>query len=348
MKKFNYTNFNSIGINNEIISKLNKIYELRGKISSYSIDYHETLEKLVKVAKIQSTDSSNRIEGIYTTDSRLKQIISNKTVPKNRNEKEILGYRDVLSKIHEQNKYIQVTSNNILTLHKILFSYTESSWGGHFKNIDNKIVEKYSDGHEEIRFNPPSAFLVPELMNNLCTEYNKALSENTISPLLLSGMFIFDFVSIHPFSDGNGRMSRLLMLLTLYKSGFDIGRYISLEKIIENTKEDYYDSLKESSSGWHDNNNSYIPFLNYYLSIIIKAYRDLIDRIGVVNHQKLSANDLVIKTLKQELKPLSKSDLVSLIPQYSEITIKRSLIDLQKLNKLQKIGKGRATKYILK
>lgn len=347
MKKINYTNFNNIGINNEIVGKLNKIYELRGKIDSYVIDYHETLERLVEVAKIQSTDSSNRIEGIYTTDSRLKQIISNKTTPQNRNEKEILGYRDVLSRIHEQNQYIQVTPNNILTLHKLLFSYTESSWGGHFKNIDNKIVEKYSDGHEEIRFNPPSAFLVPQLMDDLCTNYNKALSEEIISPLLLSGMFIFDFVSIHPFSDGNGRMSRLLMILTLYKSRFDIGRYISLEKIIENTKEDYYDSLRESSIGWHDNNNSYIPFLNYYLSIIIKAYRELIDRIGVVNHQKLSPNDLIIKTIQQELKPLSKSELVSLIPQYSEITIKRSLIELQKLNKIKKIGKGKATKYII-
>lgn len=345
MKKFNYETLNNFKVNNEIINKLTKIHDLRGQITSYKVDYHETLNRLIEVAKVQSTDSSNRIEGIYTTDSRLKKILSDKTKPKNRNESEILGYRDVLKIIHERYKYIQLNSSNILSLHKILFSYTESSWGGKFKDSDNKIVTRYPDGHEEIRFDPPAAYLVPSLIDSLCTAYNTEFSKEEISPLLLSGAFVFDFVSIHPFKDGNGRMSRLLMLLTLYKSGFDVGKYISLEKIIENTKGEYYEALKESSIGWHSNENDYVPFLNYYLSIILKAYRELKDRVGTINHQKLPVEDLIVKTIQQELRPLSRRELVSEIPQYSEITIKRALVSLQKLGKIKKIGNGKSTKY---
>lgn len=345
MKIFNYENLNNFKVDNEIISKLTKIHELRGQINSYKIDYREALDRLIQVAKVQSTDSSNRIEGIYTTDHRLEKILSDKTKPKNRNEFEILGYRDVLKRIHEQYKYIQITSNNIRSLHKILFSYTGSSWGGNFKDSDNQIVTKYLDGHEEIRFNPPPAYLVPNLVDSLCTAYNTEFSKDKISPLLLSGAFVFDFVSIHPFKDGNGRMSRLLMLLTLYKSGFDVGKYISLEKIIESTKDEYYKALKESSTGWHSNKNDYVPFLNYYLGIILKAYRELQDRIGTINHQKLPVESLIIRTIQQELKPLSRKELVSAIPQYSEITIKRALVSLQKSGKIKKIGNGRATKY---
>ena len=172
MKKFNYKTLNNFKVNSEIINKLTKIHDLRGQITSYKVDYHETLNRLIEVAKVQSTDSSNRIEGIYTSDSRLKKILSDKTKPKNRNESEILGYRDVLKIIHERYKYIQINSSNILGLHKILFSYTESSWGGKFKDSDNKIVARYPDGHEEIRFDPPAAYLVPNLIDSLCTAYN--------------------------------------------------------------------------------------------------------------------------------------------------------------------------------
>ncbi len=238
-----------------------------------------------------------------------------------------------------------VTSSTILTLHKMLFSYTDSSWGGSFKDTDNQIITKYQNGREELRFNPPPAFITPTLVTQLCDAYNQVIDCEVISPLLLTGAFVFDFVSIHPFKDGNGRMSRLLMLLTMYKVGFDVGKYISLEKIIENTKAAYYLALKESSQGWHDNQNNYEPFLNYYLSVILKAYRELNERIGIVKHQKLSVRDLIIKTLHQELKPLSRKELVNLIPQYSDITIKRALVELQNQKKIQKIGQGRATKY---
>lgn len=246
LKKFDYQTLNNLQLNNTLINKLTTIYQLRGETSSFEIDYHEELKKLVAVAKIQSTDASNRIEGIYTSDSRLNKIMSDKVEPRDRDEREIAGYRDVLSLIHENYRYMPITKNTILSMHNMLFKYAGDSWGGHFKDINNKIIAKYADGHEEVRFNPPEAFLVPDLIDELCKQYNEAFERGDISPLILSAALVFDFVSIHPFRDGNGRMSRLLMLLTMYRSGFEVGKYISLEKIIEDSKESYYDVLAAS------------------------------------------------------------------------------------------------------
>lgn len=348
MKNFDYETLNHFELKPELVNKLTKIYELRGQVLSYDTEYRDTLDRLIEVAKIQSTTSSNRIEGIYTTDSRLNQLMAEKTMPKNRNEREISGYRDVLALIHESNRYIPVTTSNILTMHKRLFQYSESSWGGHFKDIDNQIVSTYADGHQEIRFEPPKAYLTPDLIEELCQKYNQAMEINKFSPLILAAAFTFDFVSIHPFRDGNGRMSRLLMLLTLYKSGFDVGKYISLEKIIEDTKEEYYAVLKESSLNWFDNKNDYYPFINYFLSIILKAYRDLIERISNVNDLYYQSPEaLILRTLQQELRPLARKDLEALIPQYSNRQLQRALLQLRKEEKITLIGRGRNTKYIL-
>lgn len=348
MKKFDYQTLNHLEMNNEIVNKLTTIYQLRGETSSYEIDYHEELKKLVAVAKIQSTDSSNRIEGIYTSDSRLNKIMSDKVEPHDRDEREIAGYRDVLNLIHENYRYIPISKNTILSMHNMLFKYAGDAWGGHFKDINNKIVAKYADGHEEIRFNPPEAFIVPELITQLCDEYNKAVQAGKISPLVLSAAFVFDFVSIHPFRDGNGRMSRLLMLLTMYQLGFEVGKYISLEKIIEESKDSYYNVLAASSKNWNENKNDYAPFINYYLGVVIKAYRELIERMGIVHNPKqLKADKLILKMLQQQLKPLSRAELVELIPRYSQTTIQRNLKKLKDENKIQTIGKGKNIKYVL-
>ena len=348
LKKFDYQTLNNLQLNNTLINKLTTIYQLRGETSSFEIDYHEELKKLVAVAKIQSTDASNRIEGIYTSDSRLNKIMSDKVEPRDRDEREIAGYRDVLSLIHENYRYMPITKNTILSMHNMLFKYAGDSWGGHFKDINNKIIAKYADGHEEVRFNPPEAFLVPDLIDELCKQYNEAFERGDISPLILSAALVFDFVSIHPFRDGNGRMSRLLMLLTMYRSGFDVSKYISLEKIIEDSKESYYDVLAASSVGWNDNQNDYAPFINYYLGVVVKAYRELIERIGLVhNHKELKADKLILKTLQQQLRPLSRAELVELIPQYSQTTIQRNLKRLKDERKIQSIGKGKNIKYVL-
>ncbi|MRH08014.1 cell filamentation protein Fic [Lactobacillus sp. UMNPBX10] len=327
---------------------MNQIYNLRGKTDSYETDYRDTLDRLVEVAKIQSTSSSNRIEGIYTTDERMNKIMQDKTQPRNRDEKEISGYRDVLKLIHEQYDYIPISVNSILEMHKRLFAYTGSTWGGNFKDSNNKIVTEYGNGKQEVRFNPPAAYLTPELVRNLCDSYNRAIKEGVFSPLLLSGAFIFDFVSIHPFNDGNGRMSRLLMLLTMYKAGFDVGKYISIEKSIEETKSSYYQALKDSSEQWMNNKNDYLPFLEYFLGIILKDYREFNERLSMVNQSDLPVDQLVLKTIRQALKPLSIKELNNFIPQYSEITIRRAVKKLRDANKLEKIGQARSTKYGLK
>ena len=348
MKQFDYKTLNNLNYTNSLVNKLNQIYNLRGKTDSYETNYQDTLDRLIEVAKIQSTSSSNRIEGIYTTSQRMNQIMMNKTQPKNRNEREISGYRYVLKLIHEQYDYIPITVNSILEMHKRLFAYTGSTGGGNFKDSNNQIITKYSDGTQEVRFNPPAAYLTPELVRNLCDAYNQEIELGEPSPLLLSGAFIFDFVSIHPFRDGNGRMSRLLMLLTMYKAGFDVGKYISIEKSIEETKSAYYQVLKESSNGWTSNSNSYLPFLDYFLGIVLKDYREFNERLNMVNQSDLPVDKLVLKTMRRILRPLSIKELTNMIPQYSEITIRRAIKKLRTDDKVIKIGEARATKYKLK
>lgn len=348
IKQFDYQTLNHLNYSSDLVNKMNQIYNLRGKTDSYETDYRDTLDRLVEVAKVQSTSSSNRIEGIYTTDERMNKIMQDKTQPRNRDEKEISGYRDVLKLIHEQYDYIPISVNSILEMHKRLFAYTGSTWGGNFKDSNNKIVTEYGNGKQEVRFNPPAAYLTPELVRNLCDSYNRAIKEGVFSPLLLSGAFIFDFVSIHPFNDGNGRMSRLLMLLTMYKAGFDVGKYISIEKSIEETKSSYYQALKDSSEQWMNNKNDYLPFLEYFLGIILKDYREFNERLSMVNQSDLPVDQLVLKTIRQALKPLSIKELNNFIPQYSEITIRRAVKKLRDANKLEKIGQARSTKYGLK
>ncbi|VDG20950.1 cell filamentation protein Fic [Lactobacillus allii] [Lactiplantibacillus mudanjiangensis] len=348
LKKFDYKTLNGLVLTSEIVSKMNQIYEIRGQLSSIDVNFSDTLTRLVDVAKIQSTEASNAIEGIYTSDTRLKQIVQDKTQPHNRSEEEISGYRDVLDLIHEHYEHIKIEPNSILALHKQLFAFTSSEWRGHFKNMDNTIVTEYADGHKEIRFNPPAAYLTPGLVEELCHNYNDAMAQSSFSPLILSGAFIFDFVSIHPFLDGNGRMSRLLMLLTLYQSGFSVGKYISIEKLIEKTKEFYYEKLRQSSESWTENQNDYQPFIDYFLGVILQAYIDLRERVGIVERHPTSASDLIIRQLQQKLQPLSRRDLVGLIPQYSEVTLKRALASLHKDGRIELIGAGRASKYVLK
>ncbi|KRM58553.1 Fic family protein [Secundilactobacillus malefermentans] len=347
MKEFDYENLNNLIITPEMAKKIGQIGELRGQLKNIQQQNPTMLDRLIEVAKIQSTDSSNRIEGIYTSNTRLRQLVEKKTMPHNRSEEEISGYRDVLDLIHQQYAYIPISDSTILTMHKRLFEFTASTWGGHFKDIDNQIITTFADGTSEVRFNPAPAFITPTLIDNLCNNYQKAVDKEEIPLLLLSGAFVFDFVSIHPFRDGNGRMSRLLMLLTLYQIGYGIGCYISIESLIEKTKTNYYDTLKDSSVGWNENTNSYTPFLNYFLSVILQAYRELAQRVKPDETCKVPVKALILDALRSELKPLAKRELVGLIPNYSQITIERELNALIKEQEVEKVGGGRSTKYIL-
>ena len=254
MREFNYSKLLSLNMPANMYDLISKIYELKGKQELYVANFPDILEKMVEVAKIQSTKSSNAIEGVSTNDSRLEELMNKKSEPRNRNEEEIYGYREVLDIIHENYENIELTKNNILTLHNRLYSYSGESHRGKFKNMDNSIVETNALGEKRIRFQPVSVFKTENYIDKMISAYDEAVNLK-VPPLLLIPVLVHDFLCIHPFYDGNGRMSRLLTLLLLYKSGFFVGKYISLEMIIEDTKDLYYEELKASSENWHSGTN---------------------------------------------------------------------------------------------
>lgn len=346
MRKFNLIEeYNSIISNSNIINLISKIHEYKGK-QSYLLDAKkDTLETLLKVAKIQSTSSSNKIEGIYTTDKRINEIVNQKLEPKNRNEEEIAGYRDVLSLIHENYNFIDITQNTILQLHRDLYKFTGYSYGGKFKNSQNYIEEEDEKGNKKIRFTPLSPVETPIAIEELCKNYNEIANDESCDLLVLIPIFILDFVSIHPFNDGNGRMSRLLTLLLLYKANYMVGKYISIEKIIEETKDSYYETLEKSSVAWHDNGNDYSYFVEYYLGIILNAYKEFDSRISIVENKKITAYDKIIDVFKNNLVPIDKAFIMNKCPDLSETTIERNLNKLLKEDKIVKISGGRYTKY---
>lgn len=346
MRKFNLMEeYSSIISNSNIINLISKIHEYKGK-QSYLLDTKkDTLETLLKVAKIQSTSSSNKIEGIYTTDKRINEIVNQKLEPKNRNEEEIAGYRDVLTLIHENYNFIDINKNTILQLHRDLYKYTGYSYGGKFKNSQNYIEEENEKGEKKIRFTPLSPVETPIAIEELCKNYNELVNNESCDLLVLIPIFILDFVSIHPFNDGNGRMSRLLTLLLLYKANYMVGKYISIEKIIEETKESYYDTLEKSSINWHNNENDYSYFVEYYLGIILNAYREFDSRINIVENKKITAYDRIIDIFKDNIIPIDKSFITNKCPDLSETTIERTLNKLLKEDKIVKISGGRYTKY---
>src|SRR5574344_1475943 len=281
MKEINYKQFETLNLPNEIINMLSMIHEYKGKQELFLETKPEVLEKLVEIAKIQSTDSSNRIEGINTSDSRFKALMTNKIKPQNRAEEEISGYRYVLDTIHNAYENIPITKNVILELHRDLYSFSASRLGGRFKITDNYIEEADEKGNTFIRFQPIPAFQTSDYMNSLVNNFKEELGKGIVDPLILIPCFILDFLCIHPFLDGNGRMSRLLTLLLLYQSDYLIGRYISIEKAISDTKENYYQALSDANKRWHDGKNDPKPFIKYLLSIIFKCYKDFEEKVMI-------------------------------------------------------------------
>jgi Fic family protein len=312
----------------------------------------ETLNRLVEIAKIQSTEASNAIEGIYTTETRLKQLISEKTTPRNRDEKEILGYRDALNVVHESFEYIPITPNYILQLHKIMFQHTDSSFGGQFKNVQNYISATDAKGNQcnalgnrFILFTPLAPYETPKAMQALCDSYNMAIGEGIVDPLLLIPVFIHDFLCIHPFIDGNGRMSRLLTTLLLYRSGYYVGRYISLEAKIAKNKDFYCEALQQSQTGWHEGTDDPTPFIKYMLGTIISAYRDFEDRVELVD-EKLPSIEVVRSAIRQKIGKFKKADVLELCPSLSAASVERGLKALCHSGELSKHGSGKSTYYL--
>lgn len=344
MKVFDFNRLNSYKWDFETISLIAKIYEQKGMQFLYTKQQPQALEQLIEIAKIQSTESSNKIEGIVTTSTRIKQLMSDKTTPRNRDEEEILGYRNALNIIHESFEYIPITPNYILQLHNELYKPSSKSIGGKYKGVQNYISAKYPDGHEEILFTPLSPFETPKAINELCNEFNKCIDEDIIEPLLLIPTFISDFICIHPFSDGNGRLSRLITSLLLYKSGFYIGKYVSIEKLIEQHKDGYYDALNKTNKGWHDNNNDPTPFIKYILRILLMAYKEFNERMSLVE-ANTSSYDYVKNTIDMILGKFTKSELLEKCPNIAKSTLEAALKKLVEDGYIKKSGQGKSTFY---
>ena len=344
MRDYNYKEKWSKLLTPEIVKKLTLINEYKGEQRLFIEAHKDELIELVEIAKIQSTEASNRIEGIFTADDRIKSLVQAKTTPRDRDEAEIAGYRDVLNTIHENYDYIPINANYILQLHRDLYKFLGSTEGGRFKTSDNIIRETDADGNECVRFRPVPAWETAPSIDELCKSYHEAKSK--ADPLLLSLMFILDFLCIHPFNDGNGRMSRLLTLLLLYQSGFIVGKYISIERIIEESKETYYEVLQDSSINWHENENDYKPFVNYMLGVVVNAYKEFESRVELLTNPNLSKADRVREIIRKHIGIITKAELLNMNPDISDTTIQRALADLLKNGEIEKIGGGRYTKYV--
>ena len=340
MRDFDYITSPAKLLTPEIVQMVGSIHEHKGKQELFLEANIDELKTLLEVALIQSTGASNRIEGIFTSDKRLEELVSQKAEPRNRSEQEISGYREVLATIHESYEYINPRPNIILQLHRDLYSYSQGAAGGSYKNSDNVIAETDTEGH------PVPAFQTAEAMEELCTRFLEAWEADHIDKLVLIPMFILDFLCIHPFNDGNGRMSRLLTLLLFYKAGYIVGKYVSMEMLIEKTKETYYEALQASSAGWHEGENSYEPFVKYYLGIMLKAYNEFESRVEHLKHRSLSKPDRIKAAIDNKVGKITKKEIMELCPDISKVTVERTLTDLVKNGYIAKVGAGPSTGYV--
>ena len=348
MRKFLYEEYARELWDGEILGLVAQIHEHKGKQELFVKQKPEQLNKLVELAKIQSTEASNRIEGIVTTASRIGQLMCPKAIPRNRDEEEILGYRDVLNTIHENFEYIPVRPNYILQLHKDLYKYSNKSIGGRYKNSQNYIQETDASGNTFVRFQPLEPYLTEDAMNSLCEQYIRAIDNGETDPLLLIPVFILDFLCIHPFNDGNGRLSRLLTLLLLYQNGYVVGKYISIEKAIERTKNAYYTALGFSSQGWHENKNDVKPFMKYLLGILLSVYRDFEARVVITEERNLDTLGIVRLAVGNILGKFTKSKIMELCPTISRASVSNALNKLIEQGIITRNGSGKNTFYIKK
>ena len=346
MRNFDYITNPAKLLTPEIVQMVGSIHEHKGKQELFLEANIDELKTLLEVALIQSTGASNRIEGIFTSDKRLEELVSQKAEPRNRSEQEIAGYREVLATIHESYEYITPRPTIILQLHRDLYSYSQGNIDGTYKNSDNVIAETDAEEHQKARFIPVPAFQTAEAIDELCAHFLEAWEANLIDKLILIPMFILDFLCIHPFNNGNGRMSRLLTLLLFYKAGYIVGKYVSMEMLIEKSKETYYEALQASSFGWHEGENSYKPFVKYYLGIMLKAYNEFENRVEHLKYHNLSKPDRIKAVIDNKVGKITKKEIMELCPDISKVTVERTLTDLVKSGYIAKVGAGPSTGYV--
>lgn len=348
MRNFDFEKLSEKVWDNDILNLVAKIHESKGRQDLFIRQKPVELDRLVEIAKIQSAVASNKIEGIVTTDTRIKQLFEERTTPRNRDEDEIMGYRDVLNTIHESYEYIPIRPSYILQLHRDLLRRAGLTFGGHFKNVQNYINETRPDGTVITRFTPVAPYETPDAVENLCTAYERAVATEKVDSLLLIPAFICDFLCIHPFNDGNGRMSRLLTLLLLYRNGYTVGKYISIEKQIEQTKDRYYDMLEEADAGWHEEKNDPTPFIRYMLQVILACYAEFEDRVGVLSElsKGSTAYDIVKKYVETKIGKFTGRDVIVHCPSVGRSSVLAALKILAEEGIIIRKGSGRNTYYI--
>ncbi len=339
MRSFEYGYYLETPLSHTLLMTMRSLGEFRGRQMLYTDQFPEVLDTLRRVAIVQSTESSNRIEGITVASGRVEALVSKKAKPRDRSEQEVAGYRDVLASIHANHINLQMSPKLILDWHRTLYRFTDET-GGKWKEKDNAILEVRPDGRQVMRFKPVSALKTPEFMDHLLALFGEAIDKKETDPLLLIATFILDFECVHPFKDGNGRIGRLLTLLLLYHAGYEVGRYISLERIIEESKETYYDALNKSSHGWHESKHDLRPWWNYFLGMLTAAYKEFEDRVGTITSARGAKREMVQRAIERLPKLFVIGDLKRACPGVSYPTLQRALADLRKERKVRCLGRG--------
>lgn len=346
MRKFDYSFLDNGLLPANLINITGSIYSLRTAAGVRKEEYATVFTELEAVAKVQSVKSSNAIEGIVTSDQRIAAIVNQSSAPLNHNEAEIAGYRDALNVIHNEYMHLSFGERDILKLHEMMMSQAGYAFAGQYKTTDNVILEIAADGTRSVRFRPTPAEETQATMEQLELAYLDASANSNINQLLLIPCVILDFLCIHPFRDGNGRMSRLLSLLLLYQNGFDAGKYISFEEQISNYKAYYYEALRQSSVGWDTNENDYVPFIQNFLSTLYMCYKELDKRFAVLHGRRVTKTARVEATVLGSLTPLSKAEICAIHPDISRATVEATLAKLVKAGQLKRVGAYKKTRYI--
>jgi Fic family protein len=331
-------------LTHSLMRAVGRLREFRGREELFRRQMPQTLETLRAAAVIQSTESSNRIEGVVAPHDRIRQLVEKKTTPRDRSEQEIAGYRDVLDIIHNNYDAMSINSGLIQQLHRELFKYTDEA-GGKWKSVANNIVQFRADGSQVVRFSPPAPHLTDGLMQSLHDRLDRFRTEQTVDPLLIIAAYVLDFLCIHPFRDGNGRMARLLTLLLLYQAGYQVGRFISLETMIENSKESYYDTLYQASQGWTDGSNTLTPWTEYLLGTFVAAYREFEGRVDLLTNSHGAKTDLVLEAIANTFGEFTVQDLVRKCPTVSIDLIRLKLKEQKGLGKIECLGRGRNARW---
>ncbi len=339
MKSFEANFIEHQPITQKLLQTVRLLGEYKGKEELFKQQIPQALETLRQAAIIQSTESSNRIEGVTAPLERIQALVAKKTQPRNRSEQEITGYRDVLTTIHASHQHIPVKSGTVLQLHRDLYRYAGES-GGRWKATDNEITEVRADGTKLTRFRPVSAFATPGAMEDLHTGFSELWQSGAVEKLLLIPAYVLDFLCIHPFLDGNGRMARLLTLLLLYQAGFEVGRYISLEMIVEQSKESYYDALHQSSQGWHEGKHELLPWTEYFLGTLLAAYRDFEQRVGLLTTAHGAKTEMVLNAIQTMQGEFSVKTLRERCPHVGVDLIRRILREERQAERLECLGRG--------